>query len=100
MDSTNRMENSPFTPERSGGLPPIPLIELCYSGKYEKATGGRHAAGAGSSPIWAGDIRKAEAMAAAGDATRRAGAGCDGRTAKAIEARRRRCWTSAPPPSC
>lgn len=36
VDSSNRMEISPFTPERAGGLPPLPLIELCYSGKYSK----------------------------------------------------------------
>jgi len=37
IDNSNRMECSPFTPERSGGLPPITLIEACYSGKWTKA---------------------------------------------------------------
>lgn len=70
VDSTNRMENSPFTPERSGGLPPIPLIELCYSGKYEKADLMKRLYGQGGVFAYLGtkDIRKAEAMAAAGDA--------------------------------
>jgi butyrate kinase len=36
IDNSNRMECSPFTPERVGGLPPIPLIEACFSGKYTK----------------------------------------------------------------
>lgn len=36
VDNSNRMECSPFTPERAGGLPPIPLIEACFSGKYTK----------------------------------------------------------------
>lgn len=26
----------PFTPERSGGLPVIPIIEMCFSGEYTK----------------------------------------------------------------
>lgn len=37
IDNSNRMECSPFTPERTGGLPPITLIEACYSGKWTKA---------------------------------------------------------------
>lgn len=37
VDSSNRMEISPFTPERAGGLPPLPLVELCYSQKYTKS---------------------------------------------------------------
>lgn len=37
IDNSNRMECSPFTPERTGGLPPVPLIETCYSGKWTKA---------------------------------------------------------------
>ena len=69
VDSTNRMENSPFTPERAGGLPPIPLIELCFSGRYDKATLMKRLYGQGGVFAYLGtkDIRKAEAMAAAGD---------------------------------
>ena len=36
IDSDNRMEGAPFTPERAGGVPPIPLFEACYSGRYTK----------------------------------------------------------------
>ncbi|TYP58495.1 butyrate kinase [Thermosediminibacter litoriperuensis] len=36
VDNDNRMESAPFTPERAGGVPPIPLIEACFSGKYTK----------------------------------------------------------------
>jgi butyrate kinase len=36
VDSDNRMEGAPFTPERAGGVPPIPLLEACFSGKYSK----------------------------------------------------------------
>lgn len=36
VDSDNRMEGAPFTPERAGGIPPIPLLDACFSGKYTK----------------------------------------------------------------
>jgi len=36
VDNDNRMESAPFTPERAGGIPPIPLVEACFSGKYSK----------------------------------------------------------------
>ncbi len=26
--------DGPFSPERAGGVPPLPLIDMCYSGKY------------------------------------------------------------------
>lgn len=38
IDVNNALNgDGPFSPERSGGLPFGSLIELCYSGKYEKA---------------------------------------------------------------
>ena len=37
IDNSNRMGCSPFTPERTGGLPPITLIETCFSGKWTKS---------------------------------------------------------------
>ncbi len=36
VDNDNRMESAPFTAERAGGIPPIPLIDACFSGKYTK----------------------------------------------------------------
>jgi butyrate kinase len=36
VDNDNRMESAPFTPERAGGIPPIPLINACFLGKYSK----------------------------------------------------------------
>jgi butyrate kinase len=36
VDSDNRMEGAPFTPERAGGIPPIPLLEACFSGRHTK----------------------------------------------------------------
>jgi butyrate kinase len=69
VDNTNRMEASPFTPERAGGLPPIPLIELCYSGKYTKDTLMKKLYGQGGVFGYLGtkDIRKVEAMIDAGN---------------------------------
>ena len=34
VDGTGGRTNGAFSPERCGGLPTYPLIELCYSGKY------------------------------------------------------------------
>lgn len=37
IDTTNALDGcGPISPERSGSLPPGPLIELCFSGKYTK----------------------------------------------------------------
>jgi len=36
VDNDNRMESASFTPERAGGVPPIPLVNACFSGKYTK----------------------------------------------------------------
>lgn len=38
IDTTNALDGcGPMSPERSGSLPPGPLIRLCYSGKYTEA---------------------------------------------------------------
>jgi butyrate kinase len=35
IDVTNAVDGEgPFSPERSGGLPTLPLVKLCFSGKY------------------------------------------------------------------
>ncbi len=39
--------DGPFSPERSGGVPTLKLIELCYSGHYEPETMKRRAVGKG-----------------------------------------------------
>ncbi len=36
VDNDNRMEAAPFTPERAGGVPPIPLVEACFSGRFSR----------------------------------------------------------------
>lgn len=36
VDVNNAIEEGPFSPERSGGLPATSLFKLCFSGKYDK----------------------------------------------------------------
>ncbi len=36
VDSTNANEDGPFSPQRTGALPTIPLVEMCFSGKYKE----------------------------------------------------------------
>lgn len=70
VDSTNRMENAPFSPERAGGLPPMPLIDLCFSGQFTKDTLKRRLYGQGGVFAYLGtkDMRRVEAMMDGGDA--------------------------------
>jgi len=35
IDSSNANEDGPFSPQRAGSLPTIPLVKLCCSGQYE-----------------------------------------------------------------
>ncbi len=37
VDASNANEDGPFSPQRTGALPTIPLVELCFSGKYQLA---------------------------------------------------------------
>lgn len=36
VDSSNRMECSPFSPGRAGGVPPLTLIDMCFSGLHDR----------------------------------------------------------------
>ncbi|PLS22592.1 butyrate kinase [Neptunicoccus cionae] len=69
VESTNRMENAPFSPERAGGLPVMPLIDLCYSGKYSQSELKRKLYGNGGVFAYLGtkDMRQVEAMIESGD---------------------------------
>ncbi|MBN1150249.1 butyrate kinase [candidate division WOR-3 bacterium] len=60
VDSDNRMEGAPFTPERAGGVPPIPLLEACFSGKYKREELHKKLYGAGGIYSYLGtkDIRE------------------------------------------
>ena len=35
IDSSNANEDGPFSPQRTGSLPTIPLVKLCFSGEYK-----------------------------------------------------------------
>ena len=69
VDNSNRMECSPFTPERCGGLPPVPLIEACYSGEFSREEMLQRLYGEGGVFAYLGtrDIREVEAMIVAGN---------------------------------
>jgi len=68
-DSDNRMESAPFTPERAGGVPPIPLFEACFSGLYSKEELFRKLYGAGGLYAYLGtkDVREVARRAENGD---------------------------------
>lgn len=36
IDANNAIQEGPFSPRRSGGLPTNHLVDLCFSGKYDK----------------------------------------------------------------
>lgn len=69
VDSDNRMEGAPFTPERAGGVPPIPLMKLAFSGKYTEKELQRKLYGAGGLFAYLGtkDIREVKRRIDAGD---------------------------------
>lgn len=70
VDSDNRMEGAPFTPERAGGVPPIPLLEACFSGKYTREELYRKLYGAGGVYAYLGtkNVREMARRAEEGDA--------------------------------
>ncbi len=35
IDSSNANEDGPFSPQRTGALPTMPLVKLCFSGEYK-----------------------------------------------------------------
>lgn len=59
----------PFSPERSGGVPTLKLIELCFSGRYEPETMKRMAVGKGGLVAYlrTNDAREVEERIAQGD---------------------------------
>jgi butyrate kinase len=69
VDSDNRMEGAPFTPERAGGIPPIPLLDACFSGKYTKQELHKKLYGAGGIYAYLGtkDIKDVVRRINAGD---------------------------------
>jgi len=37
IDVNHAMDDGPFSPQRSGGLPLMPLVEMCFSGRWKSA---------------------------------------------------------------
>lgn len=69
VDNDNRMEGGAFTPERSGGVPPIPLIDACFSGQYTQQELKKKLYGEGGLYAYLGtrDLRDVEQMIDTGD---------------------------------
>ena len=69
VDGSGGRTNGPFSPERSGGLPTYPLVELCYSGKYTHAEMVQKLSSVGGMYDYLGtkDAQEIEARMAAGD---------------------------------
>lgn len=62
-------DNGPFAPERAGSLPLLPMIELCYSGRYTEKEMKKLVRGMGGlkSLLGTSDCRKVEEMIKNGD---------------------------------
>ncbi|MCK5744331.1 MAG: butyrate kinase [Caldisericia bacterium] len=69
IDNNNATCEGPFTPERTGSLPPIQLAELCFSGKYTLPQIKKMIMGKGGFVAYLGtnSAQKVEQMAIAGD---------------------------------
>lgn len=70
VDVNNALEEGPFSPDRTGGLPAMELAQLCFSGRYAAEEVFRMISGDGGLYAYLGtrDAREAEARAEAGDA--------------------------------
>ncbi|MEG0156487.1 MAG: butyrate kinase [Anaerovoracaceae bacterium] len=64
-----RDDAGPFSPERSGSVPMLDLIEMCYAGKYNKKEMVKRVRGMGGIKAYLGttDLRKVEEMIQKGD---------------------------------
>ncbi|MCX7817442.1 MAG: butyrate kinase [Syntrophales bacterium] len=69
IDCTHGLSEGPFTPERAGGLPSLELINLAFSGKYEKKQLESYLVGRGGLTAYLGtnDAQKIEEMISKGD---------------------------------
>ncbi|MBF0406608.1 MAG: butyrate kinase [Candidatus Riflebacteria bacterium] len=63
IDVNNGIGEGTFSPERSGGLPLTPFIELCFSGKYDKKTIMKKMAGQGGLVSYLGTNNAGEVQA-------------------------------------
>ena len=70
MIDGNTIEEGPFGPDRTGGLPARELVKLCFSGKYTEKEIDRHVFGDGGLFAYLGtrDLQEVEQRIDAGDA--------------------------------
>jgi butyrate kinase len=69
IDVNDASSDGPFSPERAGGLPLQPLIDLCYSGEYSKSDIRQMVMGKGGLSAYLGttDAREIEKRISDGD---------------------------------
>ncbi len=69
IDSSNANEDGPFSPQRTGSLPTIPLVELCFRGRYKESEIKKRLLREGGLLSYLGtdDIKEVERRIAAGD---------------------------------
>lgn len=69
VDANNAIQEGPFSPDRAGGLPAYSLMELCFSGKYDKNWFEKKMVGGGGLYAYLGtsDLRKVFEMIDNGD---------------------------------
>jgi len=69
IDANNAIQEGPFSPDRAGGLPAYSLMELCFSGKYDKNWFKKRMVGQGGLYAYLGtsDLRKVFEMIDNGD---------------------------------
>jgi len=70
MIDSNSIEEGPFGPDRTGGLPVRDLVKLCFSGKYTEKEVDRHVFGDGGLFAYLGtrDLQEVEQRIDGGDA--------------------------------
>jgi butyrate kinase len=69
IDCTHGLAEGPFTPERAGSLPTSALLDLAFSGKFDKKQLQERLVGQGGlyAYLQTADVRKVEAMIRGGD---------------------------------
>ena len=70
MIDNNNIEEGPFGPDRTGGLPARALVKFCFSGRFTEKEADRHVFGDGGLYAYLGtrDLEEVERRIAAGDA--------------------------------
>ena len=69
VDTNNAIQEGPFSPDRAGGLPAYSLMELCFSGRFDKAWFKKRMIGNGGMVAYLGtnDLREVLRMIDHGD---------------------------------